>query len=166
MKIIKPVTKSIIESHLIEVGDGNQKDNFEQISIYQNYYLAQLTKEDFLSLVFLEIEPTKALIKKANSRQLAKIAVAANNENLQYLGPNWDLSKIILNTEKLVQSKNGFDLPALLIRPSRNGELSFGAWYLQDGSHRSLGYAMKIVSNLLEYRPIKTYLVTNEILNK
>lgn len=162
MKTIKTVTKSLIEAHLLELGGGNQIDNLEQISMFQKHYLVELSKEEFLSLVFLEIDPTRILIKKANSRQLSQIAIIANNQSQRILGSNWDLSEIILKTEEKWLADENYDLPALLIRPSRNDERNFGDWYLQDGSHRSLGYAMKLVNNSSVYRPIKAYLATNE----
>jgi len=160
MKTIKTVTNIAIEQHLKKIGGGNHKDNMEQVLKYKHCLLVELSESDFFNLVFLDIAQTKQLIDRAGSRKLADIASVANNHPVTNLGLNWDLADIITKTNNFARDNQ--EMPAILLRPAQGNECKFGQWYLQDGSHRSLGYAMALKNKSLVYKPIKAFFVTNE----
>jgi hypothetical protein len=51
----------------------------------------------------------------------------------------------------------GGRLEPLVLCESRNGEETYGQWYIQDGSHRALAYATLVLSNETEYAPQEAY---------
>ncbi|MFA6981299.1 MAG: hypothetical protein WC209_18375 [Ignavibacteriaceae bacterium] len=163
MRIIKKVTIDEIEKHLLLLGGGNHPDNMKQVYEFQNRYLAELTKDDYLNLVFLDSPSTKELIQIAKIRTLKKMGEAANTLNGKKLGTNWDLTKIISDTKIFLETTQGLvKFPAFLLRSSKNDESKLGDWYLQDGSHRALGYAMYLLDNTVDYTIQQTYIVADK----
>ena len=111
----------------------------------------------------INMSSTEEIIYKANSRTLKNVAKVANTLKGKKLDDNWDLATIINLTEKsLSSSQNSLKFPPILLRPSREGEIRYGDWYLQDGSHRALGYAMLLLDALVEYNIQEAYILTDK----
>lgn len=162
MKIIKKVTPNTIGNHLLSLGGGNHLDNMDQVNKYTFHYKIEMSETEFNNLVFLETDTTKKLIELANSRNLSAISAEAVELNEKVLGANWDLEKIVNDAMEMLKSSGGYNLNLPLLRPTKNSECDYGNWYLQDGSHRSLGYSMLINQNETSYLPQCAYIITDE----
>lgn len=148
------MTAAEIEQHLLRLGGGNHDDNMGVVLSFQEYCLVELSLEDFRELVFLQTSVVFPICRPGEDRRIAEVASRALKAPKQ-LGPNWDLDKIRDRTRTALDS--GQPIESLLIRETNKAEKPFGLWYLQDGSHRGLGYAMAILSANLPYVPITAY---------
>lgn len=110
-----------------------------------------------MELVFLQSQEVELIVPQKEDRKLsavAKRALALENSKRR-LSSNWDIDKVLNRIGEENCEDPTFKLPELLIRDSKLG------WYLQDGNHRALGYAMRIMSEELKYVPQAVYCATN-----
>jgi len=161
MLITASATVDEAERHLLDLGGGNHTDNMRQIRAHERLYRADLAEADFWQLVFLETATTARLTHANHARRLRVVAEAARALGYPRLGPNWDLHEIRDRTKAARAGLPHLRLPALLLRDARDGELQFGRWYLQDGSHRALGYATGLLDWNLRYTNQVVFLATN-----
>ncbi|MBU1118639.1 hypothetical protein KKH43_02020 [Patescibacteria group bacterium] len=162
MLVVKKVCRSIIQSCLAE--QGNHKDNQEALNKFKFYYLVKLGKNDFLNLCFLDNDEVKDITK--NGRRLENVAKTSmklleNNDGI--LSSNWDLKKTIKTTIYTLKVSNLPSFLPLIIRDAKNGEQNHGSnYYIQDGNHRCLGYAIFLLRNPDKgFIEQESYLATN-----
>jgi len=169
MKLIAEVAPEVITQHLIALGCGNHPNNLKEFGLLPEsfgfkHYLTEIDEAEFFGLVFQHTPDLSPLVPDVNIRPLR---IAAQNALGQLkvkprLNANWDLTLIEERTTAWLA--RGTPLPALALRDSRGSELITGQWYLQDGCHRALGYAMAILKYpSVTYRPLKAYIATTEI---
>src|SRR4051812_2794542 len=89
----RSTTPAVIADHLEKLGAGNHVDNLQSISGFRNYFEKELTRDEFLNLVFLHNQ-TVAPIVSVSDRRLKTVAQAALNDSSKSLGPNWDLEQL------------------------------------------------------------------------
>lgn len=165
MEIVGAVKWPVIEQHLIDLGAGNHKDNVENLRPFPNFYQIELAKEEFLNLVFLAIPTLEPIVPKYEDRRLIAVAKRAVNAmaegaNVNY-DNNWNLEVLIKIFNEKYNHEGQIILPELVIRDTRNSEKYFNAeWYIQDGCHRALAYAIAIEKGDLSYSPQKVYCAT------
>lgn len=114
----------------------------------------ELTEVGFRHLVFVDMKDSKHFISN-NNRLLKDVAEVAAQNIGQYVG-GWDTAYI----ERLSKGQDleGVIARKLVVRTVRPDEPRDGSFYLQDGNHRALGYAMylrRIGDGT--YRPISAY---------
>lgn len=160
MELLKKSDLTEIENHLKNLGCGNHKDNMKQIKSYKNHYSVELSKEEFLSLVFLESSTTKILCVK--SRKLVDVASEAINLPNNNLGKNWDIDKVLDKWNAFHKEGEVPPVEEIVLRDTKNSEINHGRYYLQDGCHRSLAYAIALIKDEVEYTPQIAFLATNE----
>ncbi len=170
MNNIEKVSPKMIVEHLDKLGNGNCYGNIVELGLYPgafgfNYYLVEITESAFYGLVFQHSTSLSGLVPDPQDRPLK---IAAQNALIvllskQKLNSNWDLEDIVKKTTEWLDKS--IPLPALALRDSRGSELETGKWYLQDGCHRALGYAMVMQRDGLVYKPVKAYIATKTILN-
>ena len=163
---IRPATVEEIEKHLVNIGSKNHADNMQRVREAPRHYFGKLpTKESFLELVFGQFDPVTKIAPVGEDRRLLAVAVraAALPADKRRLGVNWDLAEVQEKFRSCLE--NGEPrFPPLLLRETRGaGERRWAAqgWYLQDGSHRALGYALALHSGEISYRPQFAFCVTN-----
>lgn len=168
--VIRKSSLEEIENHLVSLGGGNQEDNLRSISSLPNYYLLMLSENEFLNLVFLQNDEVIDIAPRGEDRRLRAVANRAlrvyefgNTE----LSDNWNLES---NFERLKEhdlEQEGFELLALVLRDTRGSEREYdGArWYIQDGCHRALVYAMAVLRGDVAYQPQRAFCATVGTLN-
>ncbi len=161
MQFIREATKDEIETYLKSLGGGNHTDNMKQLGGEISLCLFLLDESEFMSLVFLSNTSIKKLMETNSNRKLGEIARVAINSKMEKLGANWNLKKVYEKTEQFLQISETNELPPILLRDARGSECKHGDWYLQDGSHRALGYAMAIHKDLTNYTHQYAYIATN-----
>lgn len=147
-----------IELFLERLGSRNHEDNLDALRRYSHYYLVELLESEFLGLVFLQNEHVLTICPRNEDRSLwavAEPALVVENPNLH---ENWNLDEVKSHTERVLQEGA---LRPLVLRPSHPDELQHGSWYLQDGSHTALGYAMTLLSQKGPYASVRAYVATN-----
>lgn len=160
MKIIEGNQYLQIKEYL--EGQGNRDDNLESIGNYSGYFKVELSKDAFLKLCFFHIPR----ISK-NGRRLRDVADMALNllsASDSYLDDNWDLSKVYKRTTGDINTKKEIELFPLVLRDASEGEINHGCdFYIQDGNHRCLGYAMYLLESVEEsYVPQHAFIATNK----
>lgn len=165
MEIMRKSSFGEIEKHLVQLGAGNHEDNVESLIKFKHFYEVKLSKDEYFEIVFLA--DIKGITPKHMDRRLKVVAERAleliiNSKDL-FLQGNWDLSK--LQTEFI--EKYGAEeipcLPNIVIRDTRCSEKDYGArWYIQDGCHRALAYAISIIKGEKKYYKQKIFLATEE----
>ena len=166
MNIIETVSKVVMIQHLVSLGCGNHTGNMKELGLREvdnrfNHYLAELNEDEFFKLVFLHTDELACIVPNTKNRSLI---IAAQNALCQLkikprLNTNWDLENIEEMTS--IWLKRNCPLPALVLRDSRNSECKTGEWYLQDGSHRALGYCMAILCKSTDYQTVKVFIATH-----
>ncbi len=162
MQVVRKTSAEEIESHLLELGGKNQQDNMQSIRPFQFFYLLRLSEDDFFGLVFLQRPELHAMVPPCDDRRLCAVAERAMAIGRAKLYADWDLGLIHDHFSDLQEKQEVPPVTALLLRDSNNNEKRYGQWYLQDGSHRALAYAMAIKENQVSYSPQLTYLATNQ----
>jgi len=164
LRVIRPVTTSEIEDHLVKLGAGNHSDNMTRVKAFPRHYLLFLSEPEFMDLVFLQIPMLSKIAPKGHDRQLRAVAERASalNQNEMHLGKNWDIEEALTRFEALDHQANGSSLTALLLRDAHGAEARWSpdGWYLQDGSHRALAYCIKILSRKTQYLPQAAFCAT------
>ncbi len=150
MTVIRPMKLDEIEEHLIRLGAGNHSDNMARLRQYQCYLCMAMNEDDFLSTVFLQNEEVLTIAPRGDSRSLRNVASRAIDSKLRVLSSNWDLNR---NLERMRRQLASGDicLDSPVLCETRTSEKKHGAWYLQDGSHRSLAYAMLVLMGEVQY---------------
>ncbi|RLI51980.1 MAG: hypothetical protein DRP09_18665 [Candidatus Thorarchaeota archaeon] len=157
-----------IETHLIGLGGGNQEDNLRSISSLPNYYLMMLSEDEFLNLVFLQNDGVIAIAPHGEDRRLRAVASRAlrlYESGETELSDNWNLESTFKRLKEHNPEQRGFELPALVLRDARGSEREYdGArWYIQDGCHRALAYAMTVIRGDVTYQPQRAFCATASI---
>jgi hypothetical protein len=152
MLVIRSVTIPEIERDLLAMGGGNHKDNMEVISRFPEHYVVELSEDEFFSLVFLQVRELSIICPPGEDRTLRAVATRAIASSQRKLGENWDLDVIENRTREFLHSTST-QLAPLFLRDAHDSECRHGSWYLQDGCHRGLGYAMAVVSGSIGYSP-------------
>lgn len=164
MTALRHAAVAEIEEHLVSLGKGNHEDNMKQVADAPNHYLVELSEHEFRNLVFLQTRTVATIAPTGEDRRLESVAHRALklSEDQRVLGPNWDIRSIVEKTLFWLGGPDRGVLPALLVRDTKGGEkkLPLCEWYLQDGSHRALGYMMAVVSGQTDYRPQLAYCAT------
>jgi hypothetical protein len=123
------------------------------------HFLLELSEEDFFNLVFLQSSEVAAICPPGEDRTLRVVASRAVHCTKRRLGPNWDLDEVIHRTDEMI-CKSILSVGPFFLRDARDSERAFGARYLQDGSHRALGYAMAILTDRTHYAPFNAFCAT------
>ena len=158
--MIEKSNSTTIEKHLLNLGGGNHDDNMRQVAGFECHWLVQLTKEEFFGLVFLQTDNLLSICPRGHDRTLRAVAERANRLGPPNLGPNWDLSENLRRMRELTTSGRVTFQP-LLILESRPNEVNYGPFYLQDGSHRALAYAMLVMLGEVPYQDRLAYCSMN-----
>jgi len=156
-----------IRDHLSRLG-GNLADNLlslgiDPVVVSMKHYFVSLREEDFLGMVFLQNDHVRRIVPNGSDRSLSSVvrnAIVALQSS-PFLHSNWQLDKIYAETIRT----NGQFKPLALRDSKPSSELPFGEFYLQDGCHRALGYAMALNNHTLIYEVKEAYLSTRKILN-
>lgn len=170
MEIVHLVQIDEIEEHLIKHGRGNHEDNMRQVRDASAWFLGKISEQEFKSLIFLESTEVASIMPPGLDRRLEAVATRAIElpSDGTRLSGNWDIGKIEEKTEVWLADPESPDLPALLLRDVRGGESKWevNGWYLQDGSHRALGYLMAIMKEATTYCPVRVYCATHRDLTR
>jgi len=157
--LIRTATLEEIKSFLISLGGGNQDDNMEKLGGFSGYFLIELSEIEFFSLVFLQTAQVLAICPTGSDRTLRSVADRALKIDAPFLYSNWDLTEVTRRTqERLLACK---PIRPLVIRDASPSEINYGKYYLQDGCHSALGYAMSILSGNSTYSPAQAYCATD-----
>lgn len=162
MQVLRKASLEEIKFHLLNLGGKNQKDNLQSIRHFPFYYLLRLSQNDFYGLVFLQRPDLHAMVPLGHDRRLRAVAGRTVTLGRTKLFDDWDLGEIRDRFDELKTEQAVPVLPALLLRDARPNEKQYGPWYLQDGSHRALAYAMAILETKASYVPQPAYLATTE----
>lgn len=169
MEVVREASAGEIETHLVQLGSGNHHDNLMRVAEHPERYLVELTLADFNNLIFLQIPGLMKIVPRDHDRRL--VAVAARALSLaapeRCLTSNWDLRLVSERFRACGLSSHEAPLPPLLIRDVRgDSERQWAAngWYLQDGSHRGLGYCMAILAGEIEFSGQTAFCVTTRTL--
>jgi hypothetical protein len=119
MKVIEQVTPATVEQHLSKLGGGNHIDNIGVLYAFQRHLLVELSREDFLNLVFLQAEVVLPICPLGADRRLSAVASRAL-KSVRQLGPNWNLNAICQRTSAVLNS--GQRIEALFIRETNHAE--------------------------------------------
>jgi hypothetical protein len=158
-KILRTVALEEIESSLIDLGGGNHADNMKVLRGFSRYFLVELSEVEFLSLVFLQNEHILSICPRGGDRSLRSVAQSALKTRSPNLHANWNLDDVKKRTRDYLAS--GTPFRPLILRDAQQSELQYGEFYIQDGSHTALGYAIALLSNTVTYSPRSAYLATN-----
>jgi hypothetical protein len=153
MHVFGPSSFSEIERFLRRLGARNHTDNMRRLAGHARYFLAEFTEPEFMSFVFLQSDEVSAIAPRQADRTLASVAIRALQVQSRVLSSNWNLEQVLAATlERL-------DAPCrpLVVRRTIQSECRFGAWYIQDGSHTALGYAMALLTYRVRYKPVVAY---------
>lgn len=126
-----------------------------------SHTLAELSEEDFRSLIFLQSQEVALIMPIRQDRRLqcvAERAIGLSNEERK-LSSNWNIEQIEKDTKQWLSETSSSKLPKLLLRDTRKGEKEWApnGWYLQDGAHRSLGFLMAVMRGHAKYAPQLAY---------
>ncbi len=142
-------------------GQGNKENNVRSIEKYRNHYEVDLSQDIFFGLCFIEIEATKCIttsgrkLKNVASLTLKRLDVVAGT-------PNWDFNKIFQTTTECMKNNPNFDISPIVLLDNDSAKKHGCTFYIQDGNHRCLGYAMYLLKNKdAKYVPIKAFLASN-----
>lgn len=150
-----------VEKHLFLLGGGNHPDNMRRLAAFPNFFLMELEEGDFWDLVFLQNEDVLLLAPRGSDRRLRAVAVRALRIREAVLSPNWSLPRIANHTMAQNPERPGFSLQPLILRDASVSERhNGGAWYIQDGSHRALGYARAVLWFDVPYQNQLAYCAT------
>jgi len=141
------------------LGGGNHADNMKVLGAFFHDYLVELSRDDFLGLIFLQSKEVSAICPSAQDRRLQAVAARAISSTQRKLSNNWDLDLVSMRTEEFLQRSNGALAP-LFLRDAHGLECKHGSWYLQDGSHRALGYAIALTSRETTYEGVRAFCAT------
>ncbi len=168
MKVIRTSTNEEIENHLLTLGGGNQEDNMKQVNAAPNHFLIELAENDFRNLVFFAL---KGLVPPHGTRTLEKVALLAASmpSSDRFINSNWDLNLVFEKTDIFLKT-NTKAFQSLVLRDVRDSGSEFesapNGYYLQDGSHRALGYCVAMITHGVPYHPQSAYLATKKSLNE
>lgn len=161
---MNPVTEATlaeIERLFVELGRGNHADNMRVISRYSNFYRMEAIPEGlFFDLVFLQSREVAMIAPPGEDRRLRAVALRALRQNDARLSENWDLGSI-----RQQFSLAALPLPPFVLRDTTGSERRHGEWYLQDGSHRALGYALALLHDEVSFTPQVAYFATEQQLS-
>jgi len=158
MNVVRNASIQEIESLLIDLGKGNHPDNMRSLRRFSRYFLVELSESEGLSLVFLQNDHVLQICPRGEDRRLRAVAARANKIGPVKLHDNWDLGEVLRRTEMELSAK---PLRQLVLRDAVETEREFGRWYIQDGSHSALGYALALLSGRA-YVPVRAFCATNE----
>lgn len=158
-KILRTASLGEIESSLVEFGGGNHSDNMKALGEFTAYYLVELSEAEFFALVFLQNDHVLPICPRSENRSLYSVAERALKVDSPILHANWDLAEVAKRTKEHLSS--GAPFRPLILRDTRQSELRFGEYYIQDGCHTALGYAMALLSSKVTYSSRPAYLATN-----
>lgn len=146
--------------------EGNFKDNVKYTKEYTFHYKVKLSEEEFFDLCFLGNEETASITSNGRKlRTAAQSALSSIKKGATHLSGNWNLSEIETKTKAFLANGQAEFAP-ITLRDAKGGELKHKCnFYIQDGNHRCLGYAMHLLSAPgLRYMPIEASLSTNKAL--
>lgn len=164
MNIISESGFEDVIEHLKKLGKFDEEDTGETIRPHHHFYLIELTEEEFLNCVFLASSSTSHFVIKGEDRKLITVAANAvrNIEKGKNLGDgHWNLTELIAETEVWINSEE--PPSTIVLRDLQLGEMNNrdAFKYIHDGSHRSLGHAIKIISGEINYIKVTAFLATN-----
>lgn len=159
-RILKPVTITDIENLLVDLGGRNHDDNMRELRPFPNFFLVELFESEFLDLVFLQNDETLAICPRGGIRTLRVVAQRALKLPIRKLSGNWDLDSIAARTKEHLGAPDNHLRP-LVLRDAHQSEARYGPWYIQDGSHSALGYAMALLAGDAPYSPVRAYCATH-----
>ena len=154
------MTQNEVVQHLLRMGAGNHGDNVRVLEQFTHVFLTELSEQEFLDLVFLQTSPLEMICPRGADRRLKAVATRALTISQPRLGANWDLDDVRQRTEDALRFAQGFQ--ALLLREAKHSELNHGIWYLQDGSHRALGYSIAFLGGRISYTAVTAYVCTSQ----
>jgi hypothetical protein len=165
--VIRKSSLGEIENHLISLGGGNQEDNLSSISPLPNYYLLTLSEDEFLNLTFLQNGEVIGVAPRGEDRRLRAVASRAlrlYESGKTELSNNWNLQSILERLKQCDLEQAVLELPALVLRDTKDSEREYGGarWYIQDGCHRALAYAMAVLRGDLTYHTQRAFCATAE----
>lgn len=150
-----------VEKHLLHLGGGNHLDNMRRLTAFPSFFLVELEEGDFWNLVFLQNEDVLPLAPVGSDRRLRAVAARALGNPEAVLSPNWSLSRIADHTMAQNPAKPDFSVEPLALRDASVSERhDGGTWYIQDGNHRALGYAMAVLGSGVPYQNQFAYCAT------
>lgn len=161
MRVSRTTTVAEIDSALRKLGAGNHEDNMQVLASFPHHFFLELSEKDFFELVFLQCREVAEICPSGADRTLHAVAYRAVHSPKRQLGPNWDLDQVNHRTEEVLCTSTSSVSP-LFLRDARHSEKAFGCWYLQDGSHRALGYAMAILTDRTRYSPLNAFCATTD----
>ncbi len=162
-KVIRAADISEVDQELLMLGGGNHADNMKVFSDFLQHYLVELSEEEFLGLILLQSKEVSVICPSGQDRRLRAVAARAVSSTERKLSNNWDLDLVSKRTEEYLSTPNTKFGP-LFLRDARGLECKHGAWYLQDGSHRALGYAIALTSRQTRYEPLRAFCATQRSL--
>jgi hypothetical protein len=163
-QVIQRSSLAEVERFLLALGGGNHSDNMSVLWRFRCFYLLRLSREDFFDLVFLQSKAVGEIAPQSEDRRLKAVADRALTLGDKIVGPNWDLSAIRGKFRALTMATSNYGLPALVLRDAQDAERAHGgSWYIQDGNHRALAYAMAILDGTIQYSPQLAYLATQNL---
>lgn len=161
MRVLRVVDRAELGRFL--ESQGNRDDNLAQLRAHAHVDEVELDECDFVGLVFMQTSAVWLIAPRGVSRRLIEVARRAGvlPQEALALAPNWDLRVCTDKCRDVVRKGN--DLGHLFIRESREGEAQHGPWYLQDGSHRALGFALGLLAREWDYVPIRAFRVSGRV---
>jgi hypothetical protein len=164
-QVLRRATLAEVSDHLVKLGAGNQADNVRSLQKFPNVYQVKLSREDFMNMVFLANDEVRPIIPP-DDRRLSAVAARALQAGPKVLSANWDLGKIQQRFAEKFAEEGATDLPAIVLRDAQGSETAHGAkFYIQDGCHRSLAYAMAILAGKATYQPVTAYVATSRTMD-
>jgi hypothetical protein len=127
----------------------------KQVESFAHHWLVELTEEEFFGVVFLQSDEVLRICPRGEDRTLRRVAMRTIEHGQPKLSDNWNLAENLTRARENLAT--GLPLSELLLREVRGNEREYGKWYLQDGSHRALGYATLIVLGEGAYKPQRAY---------
>jgi hypothetical protein len=160
-RVIRTAKISEIDRELLMLGGGNHTDNMKVLGNFPNHYLVELSEDEFLRLIFLQSKEIYAICPPGQDRGLKAVAARAISSTQRKFSNNWDLDLISKRTEEFLQKSNKTFCP-ISLRDAHGSECKYGSWYLQDGSHRALGYAIALISGQATYEVVRAFCATQQ----
>ena len=153
---IRLISLDEIEGHLSRLGRGNHCDNLKRLQRFAYFGSVTLGEAEFLNLVFLQNGEVARIVPERQDRKLRSVAQRAINLGQPRLSDNWDLAENLDRMRNKLGNRGG-RLEPLVLCEARDGEEMYGHWYIQDGSHRALGYATLLLLKEVCYDDQEAY---------
>jgi hypothetical protein len=156
--LVTETTIGEVERLLVKLGSGNHFDNMRAISRFSRFYRIEAIPEAaFFDLVFLQNAEVASIAPPGEDRRLRAVALRALQHTDARFSENWDLGSI---RQRFALA--ALPLPPFVLRDTSGSERQHGKWYLQDGCHRALGYAMAVLNDEVCFTAQVAYCATEQ----